>query len=527
MTTLASKPILAEKYNDMLFNSAKIRPTSLPTTNTATSKCRKNDQLCFHSQSNSTEFESYAIYTARSITTIRIRAKKMSAKNFMQNWRFVFNSATKSSTQQKPRLPPPDCTTELRHDIEIIDSMAEGMAHSFWWITVDGQLQRATQNIYSLDYRNGIIDIGYTLNSTSVFGNDTVCEEYSVTEGETFSKTSRDHLEAQDVMIAYDTDLLAQDANIHGALQTIFRECGGDTRWVLDNDKCVIRRLEVKCGPVTGGNTRYPATSAHVGFVFGPITCIINIRKAISSYSALVKALPSLESIRNTERTVVKTDWKLGPVSPAFWEQFKLCEEPAPAHPVFIVAIPTENKHKVALIKEYFHRRLPIKSTVHFDVVPSESCVGEQPYDDAGTKGAWNRMRNAMLHITGCPDMTRLWEQRKPSEVFFATIENFIQTTSIARPTDFGVVIVASAKRRTYSGCITTGVTVDPRYVDAARCYGADGDFGGVANHGRVTVGTVLASRYPGLDKANWHEVVAGVSRYELLRRAINSLPLP
>ncbi|KAF5504666.1 hypothetical protein CGCF413_v005656 [Colletotrichum fructicola] len=67
------------------------------------------------------------------------------------------------------------------------------------------------------------------------------------------------------------------------------------------------------------------------------------------------------------------------------------------------------------------------------------------------------------------------------------------------------------------------GVTIAPRYVDRARRFGTNGD----ANYGNITVGKVMAARVPQLDHADWHGVVAGISRYDLLAEAIAKIQIP
>ncbi|KXJ88522.1 hypothetical protein Micbo1qcDRAFT_197309 [Microdochium bolleyi] len=441
----------------------------------------------------------------------------MSNNLLEQNWRVILNPLrTATTTRQQPQPLPPDYTIPDPADIQVMDVSKAGTVSAFWWITANGQLHDATADVYSFNL------IGWE--SKSLFGGteaDDVTEEYAVLNGETLTITDTDVLGPHDIMIAYDTDLLAQDAPLHRAINTVFKECGEDIRWIAGDSECVIRRVEVKCGPVSGARDRFPA---HIGFAFGPRESITKLFEATHSAMALFKARPDLRSIQNTEHLVAKNGWALGHMPEMFADQIRMGTKPDPFHPAIIVAIPTENANKVALVKEYFHRRLPIKSAVYFEIVPSISGVGEQPYDEAGPRGAWNRMRNAMCHVAFSPELKELWKSRKATEVYIATIENFIQTKGVARPADFGVVIVSNLKRKTYSGCLTAGVTIAPEYVAAAKYYGVDGAGG---THGRVTVGTVLAARFPGLDKANWHEVVAGVSRYELLRKAINSLPLP
>jgi hypothetical protein len=66
------------------------------------------------------------------------------------------------------------------------------------------------------------------------------------------------------------------------------------------------------------------------------------------------------------------------------------------------------------------------------------------------------------------------------------------------------------------------GVTVPPVYINRARHFGFEGD----PNQGRVTVGQILAAQVLGLDKADWQVVLAGHSRYDLLKDAIRQVQI-
>lgn len=50
-----------------------------------------------------------------------------------------------------------------------------------------------------------------------------------------------------------------------------------------------------------------------------------------------------------------------------------------------------------------------------------------------------------------------------------------------------------------------------------------DGD----KRHGRKTAGEVLAANVEKLDRADWHKVVVGVSRYHILKEAMATLKNP
>lgn len=191
-----------------------------------------------------------------------------------------------------------------------------------------------------------------------------------------------------------------------------------------------------------------------------------------------------------------------------------------------LLVIPTENTSKTAILQECLVQRAPIGLKLYTIAVPVESDVGEQPYNDAGAQGAYNRISNALKRLADGEQRAEqtVFAEHGIGTVMAASIENYIQTREVARPADFGVVVVHNATTGKTSACSSLGVTVPPEYIGRARRFGcADGD----ADHGNVTVGAVLAARVPGLDKADWHAVLAGRSRYDLLTEAVEGMQIP
>lgn len=204
-----------------------------------------------------------------------------------------------------------------------------------------------------------------------------------------------------------------------------------------------------------------------------------------------------------------------------------------PHGPNILIVIPTANKQKTNLLTSFFNSHKPPHvqdSEIHYICVPAESGVGEQPYDDAGVEGARNRILNALR------DLTRrelVLEEKGIGTVMAASIENCIWTPQRLmregkenpKPVDYGVVMVVNARTGGKVVGFSEGVTVPGGYYQFARQLEIEGEE--ERRYGKVTVGEVLAANVPGLDKADWHAVVAGVSRYELLRRAMEGLEIP
>ncbi|KAK4443853.1 hypothetical protein QBC34DRAFT_416239 [Podospora aff. communis PSN243] len=233
-------------------------------------------------------------------------------------------------------------------------------------------------------------------------------------------------------------------------------------------------------------------------------------------------ATPSLtatiESLRNTERIIQKPDTRATHPNPSFSHS----DFPQHGNDILLV-IPTANKDKTRILTEAFERQKPPGATVHVLVLPADSNVGEQPYDEAGAEGARNRIQNALQSLN-----ESVLVEREIGTIMAASIENFIQRPSEGtdvKPVDYGLVMVYNATTRRAVTAMSRGVTVPRAYYEFARSFGAERGHDGM--YGRVTVGEVLEANVEGVDRADWHAVVAGVSRYELLEDAVEGISVP
>ncbi|KAH8719557.1 hypothetical protein GQ44DRAFT_712238 [Phaeosphaeriaceae sp. PMI808] len=214
---------------------------------------------------------------------------------------------------------------------------------------------------------------------------------------------------------------------------------------------------------------------------------------------------------------------------------------PAPTHLVFppinsaralpsskygdniMVFIPTENKFKTETIQRMVRAHLGSEQksrlVVHSRLIPSE--VGEQPYDENGLRGAYNRIRNTLRFLEQNEEMLKA---DRIGTVLIGAIENFIQRSSDGgSAVDYGIVVMYNATTKKMVGTISRGVTVPQRFLEQAQTEGYEDE---ERKSGKVTVGEVLAEIF-GVDKGNWHEIIVGVSRYTLLEEAIQSLEIP
>lgn len=224
--------------------------------------------------------------------------------------------------------------------------------------------------------------------------------------------------------------------------------------------------------------------------------------------------MDSVPDLKGTEKIVPP---HMVPMLPPF----QLHQYPSYGNAVLLV-IPTENESKRRLLQEAFRERARKDVIVHTITISSDSGVGEQPYNEAGVIGAHNRISNALLRLDTA-EYEEIFREKRIGTVIVASIESFIQTDNIDRPTDYGLVVIYNATTQQTKACMSCGVTVPPAYISRARRFGFDGD----PNRGRVVVGQILAAHVRGLDKADWQSVLAGHSRYKLLKDAISQVPIP
>lgn len=144
-----------------------------------------------------------------------------------------------------------------------------------------------------------------------------------------------------------------------------------------------------------------------------------------------------------------------------------------------------------------------------------ESGVGEQPYDEKGLEGAYNRLRNA---LTWLMNNEKLLEDERVGTVMIAAIESYIQRGNPA--VDYGVVIFYNAMLDKAAATLFCGVTVPQDFLNEAEAGGFDDN---EKKRGKITLGKVLEQVFD-VERRNWHEVVCGRSRYDIVEEAVEKL---
>jgi non-canonical (house-cleaning) NTP pyrophosphatase len=187
-----------------------------------------------------------------------------------------------------------------------------------------------------------------------------------------------------------------------------------------------------------------------------------------------------------------------------------------------LLVVPTSNKSKQSLLLDTFRSKAPEGVELYSLTLPVDSEVGEQPYNEAGSFGAYNRITNA-LRALHSDKHDKFLRRNSIGTIIVASIESYIQTNQVPRPVDFGFIVIHNATTGLTRACLSKGTTVDPKYVERARRFGYDRH----PNYGRATVGRILAAQFPGLDPGDWQTVLSGHSRYDALKEAVSALELP
>jgi non-canonical (house-cleaning) NTP pyrophosphatase len=196
---------------------------------------------------------------------------------------------------------------------------------------------------------------------------------------------------------------------------------------------------------------------------------------------------------------------------------------PIPKHGENILhIIPTENEFKVKVLQDKMKahlERIDFKGELVTHVEDFESDVGKQPYEEKGQEGACNRIRNALTWVM---NNQKLLQDKCIGTVMISAIENSINRKEDPA-VDYGTVIFYNATLNKTAATLSHGVTVPQVFLDMAQARGFDDD---EEKCGKVTAGTVMEEVF-GVDSRNWHEVVCGRSRYDILGEAVERLDVP
>jgi non-canonical (house-cleaning) NTP pyrophosphatase len=172
---------------------------------------------------------------------------------------------------------------------------------------------------------------------------------------------------------------------------------------------------------------------------------------------------PLTNSISGLEKTETIVPPQVNRILPPFKSHHYPCHGDT-----VLLVIPTENEFKKEILQEYFNEQAPAGIVMHTITLPVDSGVGSQPYNEAGMTGAHTRLTNSLNHLDA-QEYQAMFKEKRIGTIIVASIESYIQTDNIDRPTDYGTVVVHNATTQQTTMCTSQGVTVPPVYVNRAR----------------------------------------------------------
>ncbi|KAK0668339.1 hypothetical protein QBC41DRAFT_347312 [Cercophora samala] len=221
--------------------------------------------------------------------------------------------------------------------------------------------------------------------------------------------------------------------------------------------------------------------------------------------------------------------------------------------------IPTKNRDKVEILTAQFKKRLPENTVMHYiSFSGAPSGVGEQPYNEAGMIGAFNRIDHAVFITPAQAEISSFITEHRITTVIFAAIESFIARPgwppvgpgkeATREPVDYAYILLYNPVTGAVKTGVSEGVEVpwayyreaqeygfgDPDNEELFRMFGEESGLtnmpeGAEMNHGKVTVGEIMAHNIRGLDKQNWQKLLTDekACRYRLIEDALAKMEIP
>jgi hypothetical protein len=244
--------------------------------------------------------------------------------------------------------------------------------------------------------------------------------------------------------------------------------------------------------------------------------------------------MPEVPVLIHAGRSLCKQD----PVSPDETDitsdlTFDFPRFPITAHgEKVLLLVPTENKFKTKVLKERV-----MKEVGEANLVIHQHNVDtgvDQPYDEMGVECLVFRTKGMIRFLEENPDFL---ETNAIGNVFIGVIENYIRLPESgtqnpgSQAHDFGIVMLYNATTLKVAYKVSEGVPVQEKYLKEAR---QEGIVNGREKGGKVTYGSILKKHFAEPTRElsgaeydiskDWHLVVCGKSRYELLENTVASL---
>lgn len=213
-----------------------------------------------------------------------------------------------------------------------------------------------------------------------------------------------------------------------------------------------------------------------------------------------------------------------------------------------LVVTTTQMRSKIRVIKEHFkHHLKQIRGKKYNSEdltilnLDWKSNENQQPYNHGGYtvalyKGSvcekWIESEEGQKYI----------RDHQIQHIYWVTITNYIELhdPQTDGPVDYAMMLIKNVNNQKIVSGKSDGVTLDKRFVNEAMKYGYLPKHQYAKKHyasdilwdkrkygGNVTAGKVMSVHIPGIQHHNWHQIMSGKSREEIMREGIQYLPIP
>ncbi|KAG7403802.1 hypothetical protein Forpe1208_v016320 [Fusarium oxysporum f. sp. rapae] len=189
-----------------------------------------------------------------------------------------------------------------------------------------------------------------------------------------------------------------------------------------------------------------------------------------------------------------------------------------------LVIFPTENKDKVEVLETKFKDNKPNNiDDCFFLQIPVADEGRSQPCHGQGYVCARHRITKAIDIFRD--NYLAYLEDKQIGTIIVAAIENFFERDNVPRPVDAAVVGMFNVLTGKMATATSRGVTLHPWFLEEAE------RSGGFADNNkdclRTTAGEIVANKFPGVRKADWHKDAVNKPRREFLEEVIEEMEVP
>jgi non-canonical (house-cleaning) NTP pyrophosphatase len=189
-----------------------------------------------------------------------------------------------------------------------------------------------------------------------------------------------------------------------------------------------------------------------------------------------------------------------------------------------LVIFTTKNEDKVRVLETHFKDNKPDDIDKYFFLqIPVEDNGCSQPCNGQGYVCARHRITQAIDIFRD--NYTTYLKDKEIGTIIVAAIESFFERDNVPKPVDAAVIGIFNVSTGKMATATSRGVTLHPWFLEEAERQG------GIADNNkdclRITAGEMVAKRFPGVNKADWHKEAVNKPRREFLEETIKEMEVP